>query len=331
MKAMTISRFGGPEVFEPMDLPQPEVPAGHVLIKVSGSSVNPIDIKIRSGAVAALAPEFPAVLHGDVCGVIEAMGPGVKRFQVGEAVYGFAGGFKGCGGALAEYMVADANLLARKPAKLPMLDAATLPIVGLTAWEALVERAGIRPGQRVLVHGGTGGVGNIGVQLAKIAGATVYTTVSNDHKAGLARQLGADFAINYREQKVADYVNQHTQGEGFDVVFDTVGGDCLAQSFQAVKTSGSVATIAARSTQDLSPLHARGATLHVVFTCLPLLHGRNRERLGNILTTLAQLIDKGRLMPLLDPEVFTFRNVGAAHQKLSDNRALGKIRLAAEF
>lgn len=331
MKAMLIRRFGEPDVFEPGELPIPEPGPGQVLIRVAGSSVNPIDVKIRSGAVPAIAPELPAVLHGDVSGVVEAVGPGVTRFQTGDDVFGFAGGCRGFNGALAEFMAADANLLARRPASLDLAQCAVLPIAGITAWESLVERARVQPGQRVLVQGGVGGVGHFGVQLAKACGAIVYTTVSSPIKADIARRLGADFTINYREQAIADYVAEQTNGQGFDVVFDTVGGESLAASFQAVRPGGTVVTIAARSTQDLSPLHARGATLHVVFILLPLVQNRGRERHGETLERLARLVDAGRIRPYLDPEHFTFANVAAAHKKLQDGRAVGKIGLTAEF
>jgi NADPH2:quinone reductase len=300
-----------------------------VLIRVAGSSVNPVDTKIRAGAIPGITPDFPAVLHGDVAGTVEAVGPGVDGFAPGDEVWGCAGGVKGCGGALAELMAADARLVARKPERLGPVDAAALPLVGITAWEALVDRARVTPGQRVLVHGAAGGVGHVGVQLAKLAGALVYATASTDAKAEVARQLGADGVIPYREQSVADYVAEHTGGAGFDVVFDTVGGDNLAASFAAARTGGAVVTIAARSTQDLAPLHAKGLTVHCVFMLLPMLTGHGRARHGEILSALARLIDAGRLRPLLDPEVFDFSAAAAAHRKLEQGAALGKIRLRA--
>jgi NADPH:quinone reductase len=281
--------------------------------------------------IPALAPDFPAILNGDVAGTVEAVGSDVTRFAPGDEVFACAGGVKGHPGALAEFMLADANLVALKPASINFAEAAVLPLVSITAWEALIDRAQIQPGQRVLVHAATGGVGHIGVQLAKIAGAVVHTTVSSPAKAEWAKKLGADAVINYREEKVADYVALHTDDEGYDVVFDTVGGECLASSFQAVKTGGTVVTIAGRSTQDLSLLHAKGASLHVVFMILPLLTGIGKAHHGEILTRMSRLVARGRLCPLPDPEIFAFRDVGAAHQKLTDGKAVGKIRLIAEF
>ncbi|MCH7919511.1 MAG: zinc-dependent alcohol dehydrogenase family protein [Planctomycetes bacterium] len=331
MKAMVINRFGGPEEFVPMERAVPEVSPGQVLIRVSGSSVNPVDWKIRSGLIPALAPEMPAILHGDVAGWIEAVGHGVDNLQPGDEVYACAGGFKRLGGALAEYMLASADLVAPKPATLSLQEAAVLPLVSITAWESLIDRARVEAGQRVLVHAGTGGVGHIGLQLAKWAGAIVYTTVSNERKAEEARSLGADEVIDYREHTVAEYVQQHTHGEGFDVVFDTVGDDNLTGSFEAVRPGGTVVTIAARSTQDLTPLHGKSITLHCVFMGLPLITGKGRAHHGDILIRLARLIDSGRIRPLIDPKVFAFKDVGKAHQKLQDGKAMGKIALEAAF
>ncbi len=330
MKAMVINDFGGPEVFEPADLPDPAPRAGEVLIRVAGSSVNPIDWKIRSGAVKAIASPFPAVLHGDVSGTIEALGEGVTDFELGEEVYACAGGMIGLDGALAELMRADARLVARRPTSLDLAASAVVPLVGITAWEALVDRAAIEPGMRVLVHGGTGGVGHLGVQLARWRGAIVTTTVSTHDKAEIAHDLGADEFVLYPEEDVDDYVARLTDGEGFDVVFDTVGGDNIARSIQAARRGGTVVTIAARATQDLSGFHAKGATLHCVFMLLPMLTGRGRQRHGEILARLALLIDQQRIVPRVDPERFAFADVAAAHRKLEDGQAVGKVCLEAK-
>ena len=193
-----------------------------------------------------------------MAGVVEEIGTGVTSLKPGDEVYACAGGIKGLGGALAEYMVADAELVAPKPKNLSMTEAGALPLVTITAWNAIVDRAKVRPGQKVLVHGGTGGVGHIGVQLAKQAGAEVYATVSTDRKAAVAKELGADHVILYRDASVSDYVEEHTGGKGFDVVFDTVGGDTMDRSFEAAAANGVVLTIAARSTHDLSLLHGKG-------------------------------------------------------------------------
>ncbi len=325
MKSMIIRKFGPPDVFEVADIEKPAPRSGEVLIKVSSSSVNPVDWKIRSGAVSAAAPEFPAVLHGDVAGVVEEIGEGVTSLKPGDEVYACAGGFKGLGGALAEYMIADADLVAPKPGNLSMVEAGALPLVTITAWNGLVDRAKVGPGQKVLVHGGTGGVGHIGVQLAKHLEAEVYTTVSTDEKAAMAKELGADHVINYRQTKVKDYVEQYTQGKGFDVVFDTIGTDVMDRSFEAAAENGTVVTIAARSTHDLSPLHGKGLTLHAVFMPIPLLRGYGRSAHGEILRRAAKLVEDGELKPLVDRSDFSFEEVGKAHARLEAGEAVGKI------
>ena len=210
MKAMVIRKFGAPDVFEITDVDRPRPKEGEILIKVASSSVNPVDIKIRSGVVAVVAPEFPGVLHGDVAGTVEEVGKGVSTFKPGDEVFACGGGIKGMGGALAELMVVDADLAALKPKNLTMAEAGVLPLVTITAWNAIVDRAHVRSGQKVLVHGGTGGVGHIGVQLAKQVGAEVFTTASSDTKERLAKELGADHVIRYKDVSVDDYVKEHT-------------------------------------------------------------------------------------------------------------------------
>jgi NADPH2:quinone reductase len=228
-------------------------------------------------------------------------------------------------------MLVDASLAALKPGSLDPVAAATLPLVSITAWEALVERASIAPGDRVLIHGGAGGVGYVALQLAKSMGATVYTTVSTAAKAQAVRRLGADQAILYPDTGVAEYVAEYTGGEGFDVVFDTVGGGNLHGSFEAARTGGTVVSIAARTAADLSAMHSKALTLHVVFMLLPLLSGAGRERHGRILESIARLVHAGRIVPLIDEERFPMSRAAAAHEKLETGRAMGKIALSVDF
>src|ERR1700722_13476036 len=167
MKAQIITQFGDPAVFKLTEMPQPILQPGYVLIKVSATSVNQIDCKIRSGKVPEIAPDFPAILHGDVVGIVDTLGENVTGFQSGDEVYACGGGLKGISGALAEYMLVDAHSLALRPKKLSALASAALPLVGITAWEALFLKAKLQAGQKILIHGGVGGVGHIAVQLAK--------------------------------------------------------------------------------------------------------------------------------------------------------------------
>nr|WP_295970771.1 zinc-dependent alcohol dehydrogenase family protein [uncultured Bacillus sp.] len=331
MKAQVIRTFGGPFVFQLEDIPIPEVKPGYVLIQVKATSVNPIDTKVRGGLFPDVADEFPVVIHGDVAGVVAEVGEGVTEFKSGDEVYGCAGGYKGAGGALAEYMLADARLIAHKPKNLSMEEAAALPLVAITAYEALFDRAGIKAGDEILIHAAAGGVGHVAIQLAKWAGAKVYTTASTPEKQQIARHLGADAVINYKETSVEQYVEQYTDGKGFKYVFDTVGKENLDRSFQAASIHGTVVGVAARSTHDLSPLHAKGLTLHIVFMLLHMInkneHQQNKDRLNHI----SSIVNEGKLRPLIDPKRFTFDEVSAAHQYLEENKATGKIVLLNQW
>ncbi|MDZ7950511.1 zinc-dependent alcohol dehydrogenase family protein [Nostoc sp. DedQUE09] len=330
MKALVIDQFGGSNIFREADLPIPLILPHHVLIRVAATSINPVDLKIRQGLVADITPVFPAVLHGDVAGTIKAVGVGVNDFQVGDEVYACAGGVKGLGGALAEYMLVDANLVAHKPVSITMAEAAALPLVSITAWEGLIDRAKIQPGQKVLVYGATGGVGHIAVQLIKWAGATVFALVSSNEKGIIARRLGADVIINYQQQPVEEFVAEHTDGEGFDVVFDTVGNDNLQNAFKAAKLNGTIVSIVSLSHQDLTLLHLKGLTLHLVFMLIPMLFGRGRAHHGEILSKLAQLVDEGKVHPHLD-KIFSMAEIASAHQYAESGQAIGKIVLTQSF
>ncbi|MBN9391202.1 MAG: zinc-dependent alcohol dehydrogenase family protein [Chloroflexi bacterium] len=326
MKAQIIRSYGGPEVFETADIPRPEVKPGHIIISVAATSINPVDYKVRQHG-PGIAPELPAVLHGDVAGTVAEVGEGVTRFKVGDEVYACAGGVRGTGGALAEYMLADAGLVALKPQSLTMAEAAALPLVVLTAWEGLVDQVKIEPGQTILVHAATGGVGHIVIQLAKAFGAKVFATASSDKKLEIGRGLGADVVINYKTTGVEEYVKEYTGGKGFDIVFDTVGGKNLEASFQAVRIHGQVASNAAGGSHDLSALSNKAANLHVVFMLLPMLTGQGRAHHGEILTEVAKLVDAGKVRPLVDPRQFTFEEVAEAHRYAESGNQVGKVVL----
>ena len=324
MKAMVLNAYGADVQFQAADLPKPAVKAGHVSVRVVASSVNVVDTKIRAmGADLPFAPAFPAVLGMDFAGTIDAVGEGVTGFAVGDEVYGCAGGLADLQGALAEFMVADARLIAHKPKSISMREAAALPLVAITAYEGLA-RAGVGAGQKVLVHGGAGGVGHVAVQLAKHLGAEVYATGSNPKALAIIQSYGAT-AINYKTEKVADYVAQHTAGAGFDVVYDSVGGANISNSFEAAALNAHVATTTSMVQLDLTPAHLKGLTLHVVFMLIPMLHNQKREVHGAILAKLASIIDAGALKPLLDDKMFGFEQVGEAYARLSSGQAVGKV------
>ena len=324
MKAMVLNAYGADAQFQAADLPKPAVKAGHVSVRVAASSVNTVDTMIRLiGRDFPVAPAFPAVLGMDFAGTIDAVGEGVTGFAVGDEVYGCAGGLADLQGALAEFMVADARLIAHKPKTISMREAAALPLVAITAFEGL-QRAGVRAGQKVLVHGGTGGVGHVAVQLAKHLGAEVYATGSNPKALDIIQGYGAT-AINYKEQKVAYYVAQHTGGAGFDVVYDSVGGANMSNSFEAAALNAQVVTTSSMLQLDLMPAHLKGLSLHVVFMLIPMLHNQKREVHGAVLAKLAAIIDAGALKPLLDENVYAFEQVGDAYARLSSGQAVGKV------
>ncbi|WP_207459669.1 zinc-dependent alcohol dehydrogenase family protein [Azospirillum sp. SYSU D00513] len=322
MRALLLRAHGGPENFDIAEVPRPEPRPGSLLVRMAATSLNRVDIRIREGL--PIGGELPAILGADVAGTVEAVGEGVTGFQPGDEVYGCAGGVRGQGGTLAEFIVADARLLAHKPRSLSMREAAALPLVAITAWDAL-ERTAVTESDHVLVHAGTGGVGHVAIQLAKSRGARVAATVSSPENAEIARGLGADATILHREEAVADYVRRLTGGRGFEVVIDTVGGANLDKSFQAAALNGRVAATAARSTHDLGPLHQKGLSLHVVFMLIPMLHDLGRERHGRIMAALAELADRGELRPLIDERRFDLAGAADAYRHLESGKARGKV------
>jgi len=298
--------------------------AGQVLVRIRASGVNPLDTKIRSGQAAHARQPLPAVVGIDLAGTVEALGEGVSGWSRGDEVYAMATGIGGAQGSLAEYAAVDARLLARKPGNLNMREAASLPLVVITAWEGLVDRARVRAGQKVLIHGGAGGVGHIAIQIARAFGAEVFATGSSLRRA-VIESFGATF-IDYRESSVEDYVVEHTEGEGFDIVYDTVGGETLDASFNAVRPyHGHVLSCLGWGQHSLAPLSFRGATYSGVFTLLPLLTGNGREHHGEILREAARLIEAGQLKPLLDPHTFTLHTADAAHELLMAGAAQGRV------
>ncbi len=304
MKAMLIKSYGEDAVFEAAEVKKPTVTAGHVLVKIAASSVNTVDTMIRKmGKDLPLSPDVPATLGMDFAGTVEAVGDDVKAFSVGDEVYGCAGGLADLPGALADYMLADSNLIAHKPKNLSMSEAAALPLVAITAYEGLT-RAGIKRGQKVLVHGGSGGVGHVALQLAKHFGAEVYSTGGGDKQIALIEQLGAT-GINYKSESVKQYVAKHTGGAGFDIVFDSVGGANLTNSFEAAALNGQVATTVSMCELDLTPAHFKGLSLHVVFMLIPMLHNFKREQHAEILRNLAQIVESGGMKPVLDEKRFS--------------------------
>jgi len=294
-----------------------------VLVRIKASGVNPLDTKIRAGQAAHARHPLPAVLGIDLAGMVEAVAPDISTFRPGDQVYGMTGGVGGIQGSLAEFAAVDAALLAHKSAHLAMREAAALPLIFITAWEGLVDRARLQAGQKVLVHGGAGGVGHVAVQLACALGAEVFATGSSRSMAFI-KELGA-VPIDYNRATVEDYVAKHTGGRGFEVIYDTVGGATLDASFLAVRRFGHVVSALGWGTHALAPLSFRAGTYSGVFTLLPLLTGEGRAHHGDILKEATRLVEAGKLRPRLDPRRFALANVGEAHAAVEDRSAVGKI------
>lgn len=322
MQAMLLPAFG--QAFTPGEIDTPTPGPGQLLIRVRASSVNPIDTKIRAGAVPPVSPELPGVLHGDVAGTVEAVGEGVTDFAIGDSVYGIAGGFKGHDGALAEFMRVNASAMAPMPKNLDFGEAAALPLVACTAWMALFDKGGLTTGQKALIQGGTGGVGHVAVQLAALAGAEVTATASSDDKAAMATRLGAHHVI------------RHDQADSeltpiYDLVFDTPGGVSLDRSFEAARPGGTVVGIAGRSEHNLGLLHTKELTLKFAFLISYFIRpDRDQAELGRILRQITRFVEAEQLTPVI-AESYPMSQVNEAHARLEQGGFMGKIILTADF
>lgn len=309
--------------FERIEVADPIPGPNQVLVKICTSGVNPLDTKIRRGKAPHAKQQLPAVLGLDMAGIVEEVGPAVTAFRPGDEVYGMVGGVGGLQGTLAALIAVDADLLARKPGNLSMREAAALPLVAITAWEGLVDRAKVLANQTVLIHAGAGGVGHVAVQIARAYGANVFATVSADKKK-IVENFGA-VPIDYRSSTVDEYVATSTNQEGFDIVFDTVGGATLDASFVAVKRyTGHVVSCLGWGTHSLDPLSFRGATYSGVFTLLPLITGEGRAHHGEILAQIGVLVEAGKVKPLVSDQRFSTEEIAAAHG-LVESGSLGKV------
>lgn len=314
MKAMVITDFGSPEVFAERELNKPTPGKNQLLVKVHATSVNPADCGVRRGfGLFRNQIKLPAILGYDVSGVIEAVGENVRNFQVGDQVY-YAIGLMEGDGANAEYHVAQASIVAKKPTNISHVEAASVPVAGGTAWAALIDRAKIKIGETVLIHGGAGGVGSYAVQIAKATGAYVYTTCGS-YDFGLVKSIGADRAIDYRNENFIDIIMQETGGEGVDVTFTTVGGDVLARSLAVTKPLCRAVTVTGIQ-GDLNAATFKNITVHFV----------HLENARPKLEMMKKLIERGQIKPVIGM-TFPLTQVAEAHRKLEagDESVRGKI------
>lgn len=321
MKIYQVHDPNGP--FVETEQPTPAPKPGEVLVRIHASGVNPLDTKIRAGQAGHAKHPLPAVLGLDMAGTVEAVGAGVTAFAPGDEVFGMTGGVGGLQGSLAEFVAADARLLAPKPKLLSMREAAALPLSTITAWEGLVDRGHVHAGQTVLIHAGAGGVGHIAVQIARAFGAQVFATVSPD-KAWIVSSFGAT-PIDYKALSREEYVAQYTGCAGFDIAYDTVGGKTLDDTLASVRRyTGHALSCLGWGSHSLAPLSFLGATYSGVFTLLPLLTGQGRAHHGEILAAAAQLVDDGKLKPMLTKERFNTSTIAEAHAQVASG-SLGKV------
>ncbi len=328
MKAFVVSRYGKASSVEAVDLPEPELGDGDVLIQIHAASVNPLDLKIRNGELKPLLPyKLPLVLGNDLAGVVVKAGRNVQRFKPGDDVY--AKPDKDRIGAFAELIAISENDVARKPSRLDMEQAASIPLVGLTAWQALVEKAKLRPGQKVLIHAGSGGLGTIAIQLAKHLGATVATTTSTANVEWVKR-LGADVVVDYRS------IDFETVLHDYDVVIDTQGGQTLEKSLRVLKPGGKVISVAGPPEPDFAKDFGANWFLIQAMRALSFQIRRKAKRRGvtysflfmrasgDQLRELGSLIDSGAIHPVVD-RIFPFQSSTEALAYVEKGRAKGKV------
>jgi NADPH:quinone reductase-like Zn-dependent oxidoreductase len=306
MKAIRISAFGGPDVLRLEDLPIPEPRRSEFLVKVQAASVNPVDYKIREGKYPPVpADKLPLVMGRDIAGIVAARGPDAgDQLREGDAVYAMLG--PGSGG-YAEYAVVTATEATRRPAAADSIAAAAVPLAGLTAWQGLFRYGALKEGQRVLIHGGSGGVGHFAIQFAKAKGAHVITTASGRH-LDFVRSIGADEAIDYKKQRFEEVVHN------VDLVYDLIGGDTQQRSFAALKRGGILVSTLTEPDQEKARAHGVRALRYAV--------QENAAELDEI----ARLIDAGKVKPKVS-KIFPLAEAAGAQHYLAGQHPEGKVVL----
>lgn len=310
MKAMVLKQFGGIENFVLKEISQPQMKNGQVLIRVEAIGINPVDIKNRNGkGQAGQYKDAPDMVIGwDVAGVITEVAEDVKQFSVGDEVFGTIN-FPGQGGAYAEYAVAPAHQLARKPTNISMPEAAAATLATLTAWQALIHQGHIKKGDRVLIHGGAGGVGNYAIQIARNTGCYVITTASASD-ADFVKSLGADEVIDYKTQKFEEIISD------IDFILDTIGGENFVRSLKVLKPEGTVVLI---STPDIEETNKVAKEQHVKNYKLMMMHSD-----GEDMRHIAEMLANGSLKVHVD-KTFRFDEIPEAQNQLENGKVRGKI------
>ena len=306
MKAVRIHKYGGPEVLQYEDAPRPQPEAGEVVVRVHAAGVNPIDWKVREGHMKDFWPhKFPLILGWDLSGVVEELGSGVSRFKIGDEVYSLPDPTRN--GAYADYVVVRESELALKPSSLHHIRAAAVPLAALTAWQSLFDTAQLQPGQRVLIHAGSGGVGHLAVQLAKWKGAYVFATASTKNQ-DLLRELGVDEPIDYTQQRFENVVRN------INIVLDTLGGETQERSWSVLKKGGNlVSLVQPPSEEKAEEIGVRAALV-------------GAQPNGAQLAQIAKIIDSGKMAPVID-RIIPLSEVRRAHELSKSGHTHGKIVL----
>lgn len=332
VKAVQMTAAGTPDVLQLGEVPDPTIQQEtEVLVRLKAAGVNPIDTKLRQRGTF-YPDRLPAILGCDGAGIVESVGSAVRQFRPGDEVYFCNGGLGGHPGNYAEYAIVDSRFAARKPASLTFAQAAAAPLVLITAWEALYDRARLQAGQRVLIHAGAGGVGHVAVQLAKLQGASVCATVSTPEKAEMVRSLGADAAILYKTEDVVQAVLNWTDGQGADIAFDTVGGATLSQSFAAVQVYGDVVTILEPDpATNWKVARTRNQRVSFELMLTPMLQGlvEEQQAQAKILEQCSRLIDQGQLSIHVS-ETMPLSDAARAHRCLESGGMTGKLVLVMD-
>jgi len=330
VKAVLMTAAGSPEVLQVQEVPNPAVPVGNteLLVRLVAAGINPIDTKLSSRGTF-YPDRTPTILGCDGAGIVEAVGASVQRFRPGDEVYFCYGGLGAHQGNYAEYTVVDERFVARKPASISFAEAAAAPLVLITAWEALYERGRLEPGERVLIHAGAGGVGHVAIQLAKLKGATVATTVSSEEKANFVKQLGADYVIFYKQTDFVQAALDWTGGEGVDLAFDTVGGETFHKTFPAVRVYGDIVTILEPDANTVwKTARLRNLRIGLELMLTPALLGlqESLQHHAEILEQCATWIDESKLKIHVSHE-FPLKEAAKAHQLIESGSVTGKIVL----
>jgi NADPH2:quinone reductase len=330
MKALVMTAAGKPDVLQVRDLPTPTPNGRQLLVRLKAAGINPLDTKLRSRGT--YFPErMPAILGCDGAGIVEAVGPDVSSFKVGDAVYFCNGGIGGHPGTYAEYATIDERFAAAKPSSLSFAEAAAVPLVAITAWEALHDRGRLQTGQRTLIHAGAGGVGHVAIQLAHLHGARVCTTVSGSDKARFVGELGVDYVVDYRDNDFVDAVNDWSNG-GVELAFDTVGGETFQRSVHCVRHYGDLITLL-QPGSDMDWKEARLRNLRVGFELMltPMVYGlcAAQQHQADILRRCAELFDAGKLRVHL-AKTFPLEQAAEAHSVIEAGGMTGKLALVMD-